>query len=424
MTFVKKASLLAASLILSSLAHAQVTSRNAVCDKLNECRPNFDNNSCKLAQQFFDFAATQPVAQCGPVLTANEALFSCIAALSCVELDDMTPDCVNENAAVDALDPAVTDFCLVNIAIPPPPPMPPTPPAGWTCNPAFFGSDDGCDCGCGAADTDCADATFASCLFSNCIGATGEVVIATPTTCAAATCGNGSLAATEQCDGGPDCSATCELPAASPLVCNLQGVCHTPFTCGDRFVDANQAQQEQCDDGNTAAGDGCAADCTIEPGFKCEDAPSARPPSATTASSKALRRAKTATRRAAMAVHRCVSRSRALRASSLAVHAVRRCAATTTLKATRNVTTATPAATVALRTARWSPALRALTTTLRASRRCAATVSSIRTRPATTATPQQAMVAMPLATLSRHRTLGFAPIPSTEPAMAATVAVV
>ena len=36
-------------------------------------------------------------------------------------------------------------------------------PAGWTCLPWFYGAADGCDCGCGVIDLDCADATVASC---------------------------------------------------------------------------------------------------------------------------------------------------------------------------------------------------------------------------------------------------------------------
>ena len=36
-------------------------------------------------------------------------------------------------------------------------------------------------------------------------------------------------------------------------------------TCGDGIVAGN----EQCDDGNTVAGDGCSATCTLEPGFAC-----------------------------------------------------------------------------------------------------------------------------------------------------------
>ena len=36
-----------------------------------------------------------------------------------------------------------------------PPPTPPPVPAGWTCNNAFYGANDGCDCGCGCLDPDC-----------------------------------------------------------------------------------------------------------------------------------------------------------------------------------------------------------------------------------------------------------------------------
>lgn len=38
-------------------------------------------------------------------------------------------------------------------------------PAGWTCPANYFGTDDGCDCGCGVLDPDCADATVASCEY-------------------------------------------------------------------------------------------------------------------------------------------------------------------------------------------------------------------------------------------------------------------
>src|SRR5205085_10094822 len=40
-----------------------------------------------------------------------------------------------------------------------------------------------------------------------------------------------------------------------------------PIVCGDGIVDAG----EECDDGNTASGDGCDATCHAEPGFLCHD---------------------------------------------------------------------------------------------------------------------------------------------------------
>jgi cysteine-rich repeat protein len=39
--------------------------------------------------------------------------------------------------------------------------------------------------------------------------------------------------------------------------------------CGDGFQDTGN--EEQCDDGNTASGDGCSADCRIESGVHCGD---------------------------------------------------------------------------------------------------------------------------------------------------------
>jgi len=41
--------------------------------------------------------------------------------------------------------------------------------------------------------------------------------------------------------------------------------------CGDGVV----TSAEGCDDGNTDIGDGCSADCTVEPGYDCIGAPSA-----------------------------------------------------------------------------------------------------------------------------------------------------
>ena len=41
---------------------------------------------------------------------------------------------------------------------------------GWSCNPNYYGSDDGCDCGCGIFDPDCDDASVSSCLFCSAPG--------------------------------------------------------------------------------------------------------------------------------------------------------------------------------------------------------------------------------------------------------------
>src|SRR5207244_4383518 len=66
-------------------------------------------------------------------------------------------------------------------------------------------------------------------------------------------CGNGEIEGDEECDDG----------AANSDV--LPDHCRTDCTeprCGDGVVDSD----EECDDGNQTDGDGCAADCTVEPG--------------------------------------------------------------------------------------------------------------------------------------------------------------
>lgn len=46
-------------------------------------------------------------------------------------------------------------------------------PGQWTCIPNYYDNNDGCDCGCGTLDPDCADATAASCDFCDHIGSCG-----------------------------------------------------------------------------------------------------------------------------------------------------------------------------------------------------------------------------------------------------------
>lgn len=75
-----------------------------------------------------------------------------------------------------------------------------------------------------------------------------------------AVCGNGTLDPGEECDTG-QASATCDIDCTAPV-------------CGDSVV--NAAAGEQCDDGNTAAGDGChecrreCGNFMIDPGEECD----------------------------------------------------------------------------------------------------------------------------------------------------------
>jgi len=88
-------------------------------------------------------------------------------------------------------------------------------------------------------------------------------------------CGDGVLADNEACDdgntaSGDGCSANCLrvepgyscIPAGKP--------CHQIARCGDGL----KVPPELCDDGNMTAGDGCSPTCKVEIGFKCDGSPS------------------------------------------------------------------------------------------------------------------------------------------------------
>ncbi|MBI1948188.1 MAG: hypothetical protein HYS27_21035 [Deltaproteobacteria bacterium] len=147
-----------------------------------------------------------------------------------------------------------------------------TPPAEWTCNAGYYGSDDGCDCGCGAADPDCATATLASCRYNQC-ATDGQVPSSgNPATCVANACGDGVVDGTEVCDdgGAAGCAADCSAVDAG-FDCggtfDAFAGCHQ-VVCGDGIIDGDETCED--DDGaSPAGGDGCSATCTLEDGFRC-----------------------------------------------------------------------------------------------------------------------------------------------------------
>jgi hypothetical protein len=55
------------------------------------------------------------------------------------------------------------------------PPPPGDAPEGWICPPEFFGSADGCDCGCGIPDPDCIEPFIEFCEFPGSCGDIGNV---------------------------------------------------------------------------------------------------------------------------------------------------------------------------------------------------------------------------------------------------------
>lgn len=65
--------------------------------------------------------------------------------------------------------------------------------AAWSCNPSFFGAGDGCDCGCGVVDSDCANSSASSCQYG-CEGL--RVNPQDPTQCMVGAAPSGSSAST------------------------------------------------------------------------------------------------------------------------------------------------------------------------------------------------------------------------------------
>jgi hypothetical protein len=148
---------------------------------------------------------------------------------------------------------------------------------GWTCSTAQFGADDGCDCGCGVVDPDCADDSAASCLRcpsciepeESCAGS-AKVVADDNSSCSGWLCPSGFYGTDDGCDCGcgildPDC------PSDDPVECDFCSACGDPnVTCSDSTlveVDDNTqcaaAATWTCDPTFYGVLDGCDCGCGI-----------------------------------------------------------------------------------------------------------------------------------------------------------------
>lgn len=132
---------------------------------------------------------------------------------------------------------------------------------GSVCGNSFVDPGEACDDGNGAA----ADGCGATCQLEP-----GWLCKTAGAACEAATCGDGIVAGTEDCDdaqttdgdGGvidDGCSAVCTLQPG--FKCDVPGQPCTATVCGDGLKEGT----EQCDDGNKNPYDGCTKDCTLEP---------------------------------------------------------------------------------------------------------------------------------------------------------------
>jgi len=90
-------------------------------------------------------------------------------------------------------------------------------------------------------------------------------------------CGDNLRSGYEECEDGntadgDGCDANCQVEPG--FACRYDEACYL-VACGDGLQDNYPTGDgawvyENCDDGNTASGDGCSAECEPEPGFLCD----------------------------------------------------------------------------------------------------------------------------------------------------------
>jgi cysteine-rich repeat protein len=116
---------------------------------------------------------------------------------------------------------------------------------------------------CDDGNTTAGDGCSAGCAKETGYNCTGAPSVCTPI------CGDSLVKGSEQCDlGAANGTLTCTYGLTTCSVCTSTCTTGTPVTsyCGDSKIDA---AHETCDDGNSAAGDGCSAACAPETGFTC-----------------------------------------------------------------------------------------------------------------------------------------------------------
>jgi len=106
-------------------------------------------------------------------------------------------------------------------------------PAGWTCNVTYYGTRDGCDCNCGVRDPDCdvAEQTLLGCEAGQTCGADGRCGSASRVP-AAWTCNARYWGTRDGCDCG--CGARdpdCDVASQEVLGCEINQVCGADGRC-------------------------------------------------------------------------------------------------------------------------------------------------------------------------------------------------
>jgi hypothetical protein len=212
------------------------------CTVSTDCRAGYTCQMAGTTGRMACLASCTDNAQCTTTLYCDLATGQCAAAPSCgngvVEQGEACdpPDGINCNATCQLIT-AVCGNSMVQAGEQCDPPQANVcdaacqwiVPAGWTCTAAYYGSNDGCDCGCGVKDPDCADLLVGTCTYCNSTGSCNGLAacpgVINPTNnvaCTPVTCGDGMVQGTETCDPpqAGTCDATCHRIAPTAWTCN------------------------------------------------------------------------------------------------------------------------------------------------------------------------------------------------------------
>lgn len=145
--------------------------------------------------------------------------------------------------------------------------------SGWTCNLAYFGNNDGCDCGCGIVDPDCADTAADSCQFCGESGSCSTSGQACPSNIDP---NNNAICLPPACASDADCGTdeTCDVASGAcvpALTGSCGGSCGGSSSSGTCFCDeACFTMGDCCDDvcveclGDFGAQCGAEPDCAVD----------------------------------------------------------------------------------------------------------------------------------------------------------------